>query len=58
MLNGSETWAVMMKDVARREQKDMRMTRWMCGFSLSDGSVVGRMSNEQVRVKLGIEGTL
>lgn len=26
----------------------------MCGISLSDGSAVGRISNEEMRLKLGI----
>lgn len=31
------------------------MARWMCSISLSDGNTVGRISHEQVRVKLGID---
>lgn len=35
---------------------EMRMERWMCGISLSDGSAVGcRIPKKQVRVTLGID---
>lgn len=33
----------------------MRMARSMCDISLSDGSAIGRISNEQMRAKLGTE---
>lgn len=54
-LYGSETWAVKMGDVKRLERTEMRMEKWMCDISLSDGSAVGRISNTQVRPKLRVE---
>lgn len=44
-----------MKVVRRLERTKMRMAKWMCGISLSNGSAVGIISNEQVTAKLEIE---
>lgn len=33
----------------------MRMARWMCSISLSDGSAVDKISNEKVKAMMGIE---
>ena len=56
MLYGSETWAVKKGDVQRLETTEMRMIRWMCGASLNDRHGEGRIENDQLRVRLGLEG--
>ena len=50
MMNGSETWALMVEDTQKLKRTETSMMRRLCGVSLKR-----HLSNEALRGKLGID---
>ena len=55
MVYGSETWAVKEGDICRLMRNEMKMVRWMCGVSLNDRREGVRITNEELRSRMGLE---
>lgn len=55
MLYGSETWAERKEDVYRLRCTEMRIARWKCGATLNDRPDGIRITNEELRSRMGLE---